>query len=119
MLLKVKERLLVMFLLSTIKNALVYHWGVIRKMHEAVTFSDEEVAALHFESDKATGVTHWDAAADVGKDIEFSEVGLSIIRQALRDLSKKPLPSEWVALYDLFEVDILSLEPKEKEQCDG
>jgi len=118
MLLKVKDRLLLMYLLGTIKNALVFHWGIIRKMNEDATFSEDDLAALHFESNN--GVMKWNPDADTGKEIEFGEVGLSIIRQALQDLGKaKPLPFEWVAFFELFGVDILALQPIEKEQCDG
>ncbi|MFA5054021.1 MAG: hypothetical protein WC565_08170 [Parcubacteria group bacterium] len=76
--------------------------SLLRKLREALSFTEDEIKALSVEYDEKKMT--WNPIADgEGADIEIGDVAAGIIRKALTDLdSASKLTAQHVSLYEKF-----------------
>lgn len=97
--LRAKSRL---FLLNIVPGVGDYTTlGIIQKLKEDLSFTEEEHKALKFTT--KDNMTSWDEKADTPVDILVGEKATDVIKDALRDLdSKKKLLVDFMPLYAHF-----------------
>jgi hypothetical protein len=75
---------------------------ILRELREALAFSEEENAALQFQTG-SEGLVRWQAEADVPKDVPIGEIAHGVIVDTLRRLdASKKLKEEHMGLYERF-----------------
>lgn len=99
MTLKTYDRLVLLNVLPAQGDILTLR--VVRDLQAALSFTEEESAALQFE--QVDGAVRWKTEADEEKDIPIGDAARAVIRERLRELNdQKQLTLEHLPLYERF-----------------
>lgn len=99
--LKVFERLLLQNILPAEGDILTLR--IVRDLRDALSFSEEETAALDIKQEPGTTHVKWVAEADIPTEIEVGPVAHGLIRDRLIALNNdKKLTLEHLPLYERF-----------------
>ena len=97
--LSVKERLILLSILPQEGNFITLK--VVRKLREALSFSEEEIKKYKFVQ-SGSQVT-WDNTIEQGKEIEIGEKATDIITETLKKLDEqKKLKDEYFSVCEKF-----------------
>lgn len=100
--LKLVERITLPAILRFLPKGGFVKFQTAENICNKVRISSEELQELEVQ-DMPDGTTRWNARKDIGKEYEFNEVELSVIRSALDELDRKEMVSwEVMPLYKIF-----------------
>jgi hypothetical protein len=97
----IKERLILSQILRQARGGFTA-LRLLRKFMEALSFSEEEHAQLHFvESGEQVS---WNPKVTIEKDIEVGPAVMEIVKNTLKALESSPTPPDFelLAIYDKF-----------------
>jgi hypothetical protein len=101
--LTITERLLLSGILPQQGNFVTLK--IVRKLKEALSFTEEEIARFKLKVDDEEGTVKWDKTADVPTEIAIGESAMSTIVSALKKLdAEQKLLAQQCELYERFVV---------------
>lgn len=100
--LKLQERITLPAILRFLPQGGYVKFQTAENIKKKISVASEELEELEV-MDMPDGTTRWNARKDVGKEYEFNEVELSVIRSALDELDRREMVTwDVMPLYKIF-----------------
>jgi len=98
--LSVNERLILMQLLN--KEDSIIHVKIMHDFRQKVSFSNEELQELNFQTDEQTGAVRWNFQ-EKDKSFEIGKVVRKLIKRNLKELDdEKKITTDHITLWEKF-----------------